>query len=182
MSSRNTAHEWLELLIGVTCLRGDSAVRFDGTPGYRCTRAHREPICLSACLPAGLHMGFAFLSTEQGRLEHMNPVMFMAVPQSPSPAGLKSLLTPAILENLAANQHALVSNYDWYWTWVQLAHLQPPHASAPMCPSESVDWRPKRPGAETATPGAAVSLFDRVPTTRNCDEARIDPDLCKCVL
>jgi hypothetical protein len=125
-------------------------------------------------------MGFPFLWTQQGSLEHMNPALFVAVPARPTSSIMKKFLTPERLSNMAANQHALVSPYDVFWSMRQLAELTTAPAQTDLCDAEDIDLRGKRSSMKVAQQGSFWSVFDAVPPTRTCADAGIEGHFCKC--
>jgi len=144
----------------------------------------------------GLHMGLPMLWSTQAGLEHMNPALFVGVPRLPpaAPRGaaagrhcLGRLLTDAAMDALAANQHALVSAYDLFWTWRHVLDVcAAPTASGPRpdtcAAAPAPDLRPERhPDAAPPARGTAASLWSYVPETRTCEDARVPPFMCMCV-
>lgn len=141
-------------------------------------------------------MGLPFLWSLQGRIEHMNPAFFMLLPHAStmrrhSDSCLNKVFGEGALDAAGANQQALVTAYDVYWSWRALVdgckiHTPPLQANAEageVCQLEWVDLRPTRVKAHTVVPDPIrlQTLWGaRQPVDRTCDSAGVPADFCVC--
>jgi hypothetical protein len=103
----------------------------------------------------GLHMGLNYMLTQNGRIEHMNPLLLMLLPP-----GL-SKQHPSLIPGLDHNEQGLLTHYEFHKTLKLLANGIPQN-------DEDGTWR-------------KGTLFDETfPNGRTCAEAQIPEIFCQC--
>ncbi|KAM4064056.1 sulfatase domain-containing protein [Hirsutella rhossiliensis] len=105
----------------------------------------------------GLHMGLNFLFTQNGRIEHQNPVLHILLPAH---VALR-LHAKDGSDGLLANEQALVTHYNTHCTLRVLADME--------------QWPPSR-----DSPYWDMSLFEPQPRNLTCEAAGIRSIYCQC--
>ncbi|KAI1696804.1 hypothetical protein DdX_18854 [Ditylenchus destructor] len=98
--------------------------------------------------------------THSGRVEERMPMMGIYLPER------FKTDHPTEYQNLSLNKNRLTSNFDIYETLMDTLTLSGIQDSS----------RSRR-----MQPPAGISLFDRIPVSRSCEEARIPPQFCCCL-
>ena len=103
----------------------------------------------------GLHMGPNFLYTTNGKLEHVNPLLMMLLPPR-----VRSRY-PSLLLGLTHTEQLLLTPYEVYNTLKLFSR------GLPESGSEDETWK-------------KGTLFDETLPSRDCGQARIPDNFCKC--
>ena len=98
-----------------------------------------------------------FRSTILGYYEDALPFLFMRIPPS-----LKTKL-PDWNENLNVNSRRLITPFDLHSTLVDIAHLSSSQGSQ-----------------RKHSPSWSFSFFEKIPSNRTCESARIPREYCRC--
>lgn len=109
----------------------------------------------------GLHMGLNYLFTQNGRIEHQNPVLLMMLPSYVA----SRLRARDGRDGLLANEQALVTPFNSHATLRVLAGLK----RWPPSPSPNVD-----------SPYWDMSLFEPQPRNLTCASVGIEEEYCRC--
>lgn len=130
----------------------------------------------------GLTMGLNFLFTENGKVEHKNPLFTML-----APAWLPAAY-PELEAALRGNEQRLFSAFDIHTTLHHVLHLGDEDAEVAAAAARGGDAlreqyaRWAQHGNVSSAVHWGTSLLAPIPAGRSCEEAHVPPDNCMCQL